>query len=354
MNDLVDNIEDCHRYIRSYHRELQLGADDKDPEKRDSDTADRYGQDLRWYQAWLNENGLEPDEVDRKAAKDVGFTLSETYHGSTAQDRWNRIENMYNNLRLEGTIEENPFAVWGDPEIKREKFGFSNTPQQEKELESGEDYAVTQEDVRALEEAASKPRDKLLIRLLWQTGLRRGEVANLKISSAQAGHEVEDENDTSYTDVDLEKREITVRDRHAKNDSARVVPYQPSLDGLLKDWINHHRKIYRDWRESNYLFITERSTWMRPDTIREIVLDLAKETGINRELYDDAKNKGRNKITPHNLRHGYGSYLVNETDASIYEASKLLGHKSVKQTEETYVEEDPRAGVETGREFGPD
>lgn len=354
MNDLVDNIEDCHRYIRSYHRELQLGADDKDPDKRDSNTTGRYEQDLRWFQAWLNENGLEPDEVDRQAAKDVGFTLSETYNGSTAPNRWNRIEKMYNNLRLEGTIEENPFAIWGDPEIKNEKFGFSNTTQQEKELESGEDYAVSQEDVRALEEAASKPRDKLLIRLLWQTGLRRGEVANLKISSAQAGHEATSENYTSKTDIDLENREITVRREHAKNDIARVVPYQSSLDGLLKDWINEHRKIYRDWRESNHLFITQRSTWMRPDTIREIVVDLADEAGLNRELYHDSEQRGRNKITPHNLRHGYGSHLVNETDASIYEASKLLGHSSVRQTEETYVEEDPRAGVETGREFGPD
>lgn len=359
MTELVDSIEDCHPLIQSYWAELEVGTDDNDPEKRDESSITRYSQDLRWFQGWLTENDLEPEEITRMDAKQIGLALGGEYHGSTGPNRWRTINKMYQTLELERTIEQNPFSPWDDTDIKSEKFGFGRKTEQEKHLDGDEDYAVDQDDIRAMEKSATKLRDQLLIRLMWQTGVRREEVAGIRISDEQAGHESsadeDDDDEVTKSDLDRENREITVRDVTAKNDSRRVVPYQPSLDGLLAEWLDYGgRDKYRDSGESNYLFLGERSTHLRPDSIREIVEGVADEAGLNRELYTDSEGRSRSKITPHNIRHGYGSYLVNKTDAGIYEVSRLLGHESVKTTEETYIEDDDRVGVETGRKFGPE
>ena len=41
--------------------------------------------------------------------------------------------------------------------------------------------------------------------------------------------------------------------------------------------------------------------------------------------------------SPHALRHTFGSYLISE-GADLYSVSKLLGHSSIKMTENVYLE----------------
>jgi|AntDeeMinimDraft_4_1070355.scaffolds.fasta_scaffold03799_3 integrase/recombinase XerD len=338
MTRLVSDISDCHPHIQTYWGELQAGTDDNDPDLRDSTTTRRYGQDLRWYQAWLNDQDLDFEEVERTDAKRVGITLGNEYNGSTAPNRWRTIHRLYSDLVIERVFQTNPFAPYNDSRIKNRKFGFGSGTEQEKHLRDDETYALDQDQIRKMEDAAVKPRNQLLIRLLWQTGLRRSEVSGLLID-----------------DLDRPNREITVRQPNAKNDQKRVVPYQHTLDGLLKDWLDHGgRQTYRDWNESDHLFLTERSHWMRPGTVWEIVVDIAEKAGLQRDLYTDSEGRDRSKITPHNIRHGYGTYMVHNTDASIYDVSKLMGHKSTKTTEQKYVGHDPRQGVDAGRSYGPE
>jgi len=95
MTRLVSDISDCHPHIQTYWDELQAGTDDNDPDLRDSTTTRRYGQDLRWYQAWLNDQDLDFEEVERTDAKRVGITLGNEYNGSTAPNRWRTIHRLY-------------------------------------------------------------------------------------------------------------------------------------------------------------------------------------------------------------------------------------------------------------------
>lgn len=327
---------DCDPELRTFIRELRANADDDDPELRSTNSVDRYEQDIRWFQAWLWDSELEATSVDEEDARRLGLDIGDAFNGTTPANRWRTIFTFYDDMDRSGTVEQNPLSTW-DP-VKKKKFGFSNTTEQERHLDGEETYAVSQEEVRQMEENRQKIRDQLIIRMLWQTGLRRGELSELEID-----------------DVDRDAREVEVRAEVAKGDKGRVVPYQPNLDGLLNEWLDYGgRSQYRDSEESDYLLVGERGPQLSADRIKDIVVEAACDAEINRVLYQDSMGRDRWKITPHSLRHGYGSYLANQTDAGIYAISNLLGHSSVKITEEIYVEDDERAGVEVGHRYGPE
>ncbi|MFC4249623.1 tyrosine-type recombinase/integrase [Natribaculum luteum] len=204
-------------------------------------------------------------------------------------------------------------------------------------MEDGEGYAVDQSEVRLMEEAVKrhKNRDKLVIRILWQTGMRRGELAELTLD-----------------DIDRPRREITIREEISKSDYTRVVAYHPSLDGLLRQWIDGGDRDALNRKNRDELLVGERGGKVRGERINEIVRDAAIDAGINRKLgYTDANGGTRWKITAHSLRHGYGTHMANKTDMGIWELSKQMGHASVDTTERIYVEHDRRAGLESAHRF---
>ncbi|MFC6719753.1 tyrosine-type recombinase/integrase [Natrialbaceae archaeon GCM10025810] len=341
-------VEECRPEICDYLADLDAGTDDTDPERRNSESTRRYKQDLRWFDEWLDAQGiasvfdLGPADSNR-----LGRTLSTEFNGNTPLYRWNRIHAFYDWLRAMDLTRSNPLDRWHDR--KGEKWGMSRTSQQSKELEDGEEYAVTKSDVRLMEKHVSRHRvrDQLVIRLLWQTGIRRGEASELLIS-----------------DVDRERREIHIRESAAKYGRKRVVAYQPSLDPLLTEWLEYgYRDEMAATADHTYLLVGERGGQLSGDRINEIVVEAAANAGLNRKLYADANasvgedgapEPNRWKITAHNIRHGFGSYLVNQTEAGLWEVSKQMGHSSVDVTEQIYVEDDPRAGIDDVHTFGPE
>lgn len=331
-------IEDCRSDIRLYARRLDSSTDDNDTEMRDSVSSRRYKQDIRWFNDWLDQNDIE-DVRDLSAtdAAQMGYSISDEFHGTTGLNRWNQIYTFYDWLQRRDEIDENPLDRWDND--KKDEFGLTKTTEQSRQLKDGEDYAVDESEIRLMEQNVSrhKTRDKLIIRMMWQTGLRRAELSNLRLQ-----------------DIDRDTREVTVRSEVAKNDERRVVAYQPSLDGLMRKWLDKGDRDALNRDNTDWLLLGERGGRLRPGRINDIVRDAAIDAGINRKLdYVDANDGERWLITAHNIRHGYGSYLVNETDMDLWEVSKQMGHKSVDTTENTYVGHDPRAGLEDVKRYGP-
>lgn len=340
--------EDCREDLRDYIAHLEASTDNRDPELRDETSTKRYAQDIRWYDEWLDEMEIDsPRDMTSDLASTLGVHLSTEFSGTTGRYRWDRIFAFHRWLDRMNRSDGNPLEKWHDD--KKEEFGLTKTTEQELSLEQEEDYAVSQEEVRVMEKNVGrhKHRDQLVIRLMWQTGIRRGEASLLLIS-----------------DVDRDAHEITVRAVVAKNDEKRVVAYQPSLDGLLNEWLDYgRREEMAAGATHGRLFVGQEGGRLSGDRINEIARDSAIRAGINRRLYadqnapvDDDGNKQANrwKITAHSLRHGYGTYMVNETDAGLWEISKQMGHSSVDVTESTYVDAEPRSGIEHSHKYGPD
>lgn len=348
MSKKYKSVEECRDEIKEYLGQLDTGTDNNNPDLRDEESTKRYKQDLRWYDHWLDEMEIDsPTDVTSDQANAVGQTLAIEFNGTTDLYRWDRIHTFHDWLVRMDYAESNAYEKWNAD--KGEVFGFSKTTEQATQLEQGEKYAITQDEIRRMEEnvGRNRVRDQLIIRLLWQTGIRRGEASGLLID-----------------DLDRDAREITIREEVAKNDKKRVVAYQRSLDGLLNEWLDHgDRDEMAATADHERVFVGERGAPLSGDRINDIVIQAADEAGFNRKTYADANapvdssgNKIPNRwlISAHNIRHGFGSHMVNNTDAGLWEVSKAMGHSSVKVTERIYVEDDPRAGLGHIHKFGPD
>ena len=81
---------------------------------------------------------------------------------------------------------------------------------------------ATEADYERARRVLTNPRDSLAVEILWTCGLRRSEVANLKVE-----------------DIDFAGSNLIVR--HTKNRRPRVVPISPPLKVSLRRWLQGRR-----------------------------------------------------------------------------------------------------------------
>jgi integrase/recombinase XerD len=139
---------------------------------------------------------------------------------------------------------------------------------------------------------------KAAIQLLLDTGIRVGELANIRIE-----------------DISLPDRCLKV---HGKGNRQRLVyllsaPLYRSLVGYLSS----RQKIVT---HSERLFVTEAGLDLTPQRVRVSLHEFAVTAGINRHL------------TPHMLRHTCATQWL-EAGLDIRYVQKLLGHQSISTTE---------------------
>ncbi|MFH1142409.1 MAG: tyrosine-type recombinase/integrase [Candidatus Uhrbacteria bacterium] len=150
--------------------------------------------------------------------------------------------------------------------------------------------------------SAVQLRDRAIMEMLFSTGLRVSELANLKIEQ-----------------VNLKRDEFTVR---GKGDKPRVV----FLSDEAKMWV----KQYLDKRTdtSPYMFVShdrakkgrKESGPLTARSIERLVQRYAKEAGITK------------RITPHTFRHTFATDLL-MAGADVRAVQDLLGHASITTTQ---------------------
>lgn len=355
-NNKLPETNDCHPHIESRINARDGQADPNDPDAIAESSARKYIQHLRWFQFWLNAYELTPDNVTSEDAVQLSRDLTDAYNGQTPLSRWREIHRFYRARRRIDEEYPDPLERHDTYEARKE-LGLTASD------EVRDQYACTQQDIDDMIEVTPDLRGKTVIRLLWQTGLRADEAANLRISAEQMNlpEDMDDPDGLDSSDLDRDNRTITVREEISKNNQERTVAYQQSLaDSYLNEWLERGRKKYRDWRTSPYLFTGDRGEQMRNDGIRDIVVDAAwkvndvKDRDLQAVEFEDASDRERHRVTPHNIRHGFGSYLANDTPVGIWEVSHIMGHQDVETTQRTYVDADTDTGVPELKEFGPE
>jgi integrase/recombinase XerC len=141
-------------------------------------------------------------------------------------------------------------------------------------------------------------RDRLILELLYGTGMRRAEVANLRDA-----------------DIQWERKEIKVLGKGGK---ARVIPVSDALYGLMT--------AYRE--ERNTLFSEGADTFFVTDKGRNVYTRFIYMVSIRYlETVTSIENKG-----PHLLRHTFATHLMSN-GADIQSVKALLGHSSLAATQ---------------------
>jgi integrase/recombinase XerD len=158
---------------------------------------------------------------------------------------------------------------------------------------------LSQEEVARLIDAAWPTFHRTLLMALYATGLRRAELARLKVS-----------------DVDSKRMVIHVRGGKGRKD--RDVMLSPKLlEALREHWRELHRK------PSAWLFPGNR--WHTSDTpiTTKVVWNACKEAAQRAGLQKD--------VHPHTLRHCFATHLL-EAGADLRTIQILLGHRDLKET----------------------
>lgn len=174
---------------------------------------------------------------------------------------------------------------------------------------------LRKDELKALVESVPGPtlRNRLVVLMQYFTALRRQELSDIKLN-----------------DIDRDKREVKVRGKRGKINTAH---WQPRLDGLLTAWLDMD---YRDAspyaRESEYLFVTESTPQLSGSRINDIVKEAAENAGIQEVLYEDAEGKKQYKVTSHTLRHSFAMHYL-DNGGTIDVLSKLLAHSLVTTTD---------------------
>ena len=153
----------------------------------------------------------------------------------------------------------------------------------------------------------SDHRDRLLINLLFWTGLRLGEIAAL-----------------SPADFDTTARLIKVR--HGKGNKSRFVPFPAQV----RDLIQRHNDSRPHWPDQNALFLSNNG-YGGPRGILQ-------REGIRQMLMRRCRQARIPYYNPHAFRHGFALSMLNAGGLEMGILSKLMGHTSVKITQTIYAD----------------
>ena len=164
-------------------------------------------------------------------------------------------------------------------------------------------------------------RDRLVVELLYATGIRVAELVGLDID-----------------DVDRGRRVVRVLGKGAKE---RTVPYGLAADRALEDWLQAGRAELACEGSGAALLLGTRGGRIDPRAVRTIV---------HRRI---AAVPGAPDLGPHGLRHSAATHLL-DGGADLRTVQELLGHASLATTQiythvsverlrQTYARAHPRA-----------
>jgi integrase/recombinase XerC len=166
---------------------------------------------------------------------------------------------------------------------------------------------LTESEVQSLLRVAGQTRHGLstrnyaLIELLLETGLRVGEVTDLRVA-----------------DVDLHDRSGVVRVRECKGRKQRQVPLSSTARRALKLYLKDRESL----RQEDHLFLSERGGQaLSLRTIQATVSDLARRAKLTRFA-----------VSANSLRHSFALRFLSRHPGKLVELAALLGHESIDTT----------------------
>ncbi len=164
-------------------------------------------------------------------------------------------------------------------------------------------------------------RDRLILELLYATGVRVSELCNIKIQ-----------------DIDRTNKKIKII---GKGDKERIVLYGEYCEDILGKYLEKSRNNLLKEKKTNYLLLSNSGSKINVASVQKVLSSILKKASIQKD------------ITPHVLRHTFATHLLNE-GCDILTVKELLGHSSIDTTQiythvsneklrKVYLETHPRA-----------
>jgi len=180
---------------------------------------------------------------------------------------------------------------------------------------------LTSEQVQKLLDACIHTRDRLLLALLFSTGIRVGQALGLR-------HE-----DVSVEEgtIQIVPREENPNGARAKTRSSYTIPCVEPLMHLYTDYLIEDLGALEADSLPDYVFV---NLWggklgqpMTYDAVRSLVKHLCRRAHVH--------------FTPHMLRHTRATIWLRDDKLPPATVARLLGHSSVQTTQDIYLELTP-------------
>ena len=254
----------------------------KSVKKHSDNTIISYQDDLKELASVLN-NIIDINEEDIK--KYLNYLYDKSYNKNTISRKLSGVRSFYNYLYNHDIIKINYFTDVHNPKKIRSLPHYLKTSEIDKVLDNTNEVTLYGE------------RNKLIVELLYVTGLRVSELVNIKLK-----------------DIDKYNKSIKILGKGSKE---RIVYYEDNCSKLLNKYLNNTRRKL-DKNNSEYLLLNKFGNKLSTRMIRNILNNLTIGTSIE-------------QIYPHMIRHTFATTMLNN-GADLMTVKELLGHESINTT----------------------
>ena len=221
---------------------------------------------IRSWIVHLKTAGTSEKSINRKLSSVKGFFNFQKRKGLLKKNPMQKIQSLKMPKRLPVTIRKNEMKQLFD-------FDFGN-------------------DFKGL-------RSRLMLTLLYEAGLRRAELINLKVGS-----------------VNFSKKIFKVL---GKGNKERLLPFSNKLSTQLEKYLEARNELKQN-DVQDYLFITDKGGKLYPKFVYNLV---------HKHLSNISTAEKR---SPHVLRHSFATHL-SDNGADLNAIKELLGHSSLAATQ---------------------
>ena len=251
-----------------------------------SKTIDNYRLDIMDYFNYLNQECLDYKDVEYEDLMGLFDHFEKIKLSSKSIRRHiSSLKGFYKYLSRKQIVFNNPFdyVVLPKKEIKLPRYlSYDDLLQIFDNLEIKTVYDL---------------RDRLILELMYATGVRVSELVNIKID-----------------DITFSNQSINII---GKGNKERIVYYNDVCKKVLDKYMKVYPKI--NIKKLNYLILNQKGDNLTTAGISYILNQIIKKISFEKH------------ITPHMLRHSFATHLLNN-GCDLLTVQELLGHSSISTT----------------------
>ena len=271
---LIDSFLDYLRYERNYSNY----------------TIEAYSKDLRQFEEYVKlnkESVFVPGDVDADLVRSwIVSLMDEKISPVSVNRKLSSLKSFFKFLMKQGSISVNPLRLITGPKTKKPLPYFVR----DKEMELLLDGDGFDEDFEGV-------RDRLILEMLYDTGVRRSELLGIQ-----------------DTDIDYEAMQVKVT---GKRNKQRLIPFAERLRNLMLAYTEvRNREVGAG---SGWFFVRKNGEQLSTGILYMIV----------RKKLSDIPTLA--KCSPHVLRHSFATSMLNN-GAELNAVKELLGHSSLAST----------------------
>lgn len=246
-----------------------------------------YENNINKFILYLNDNSINDiNNVNYGVMRNyLNYLYKLNYTSKSICRHISSLRSFFKYLMSENKIKNNPTTLISNPKVLKKLPKYINYEDIEKILNTPDlktDIGI---------------RDALILELLYVTGIRVGELVNIKLK-----------------DININEKNIKIL---GKGNKERIIMFGSRALYLLNKYMKI-RNIFIKY-DNDYLILSKTGRQINSREIRYIIDRISKQAGIDMN------------ISPHTFRHTFATHMLNE-GADLRSVQELLGHENLSTT----------------------